>query len=142
MSLSFSCKFISNETLTFQFKSSYTSIITEKQPSASTNPVIQLGSSLSFAALQDEAPEATLLLATLAKQRLVENSLFNTLDTYINVGSLCPNLILTQNSGLYLKHPNKRMPLLIKSLRYQTTSLKICITINTLIFMILDKTTC
>lgn len=46
ISLSFSCKFISNEVLTFHLKGADTSIIIEKQPSASTKPVTQLGSSL------------------------------------------------------------------------------------------------
>jgi hypothetical protein len=48
ISLSFSCKFISNEILTLDFKDSDISIITEKQPSAFINPVTQIGSSLSL----------------------------------------------------------------------------------------------
>ena len=48
MSTSLMCKFISNEVLTFHFKGFDTSIIIEKQPSASTNPVTQLGFKVCF----------------------------------------------------------------------------------------------
>jgi hypothetical protein len=45
MSASFSCKFISNEDLTFHFEGPNISIIIVKQPSASVKPVTKLGSS-------------------------------------------------------------------------------------------------
>jgi len=41
--MSFSCKLISNEVLTFHFKGLVISIIIVKHPSASVKPVIQKG---------------------------------------------------------------------------------------------------
>ena len=53
ISLSFSCRFISNEILTFLLKISDISTITLKQPSASVNPANQKGSIFLFKGISD-----------------------------------------------------------------------------------------